>query len=96
MSTVSNITLIPGWAFKSNEKELSEKNYHRYDEIKDSKDITITRKVSSYGHFVCHGICKPGTDAEDIAIFCDRGNVCFGASVIRLNSSAFECRVNTD
>ena len=73
---------ISGWAFKSNEKELANKNSDRYKEISSLlKDIKFD-KCPSYGKGIFEGVLDSEEAKKlsefDIALLMDHGNLCYG------------------
>ena len=87
---------IKGWAFKENYVELSKKCMDRYNEIKHMRGI-ISKVSPQYGQTCYYGNLGEYTlTKEDIAILCDEGNVCFGASVEINSNKDFYCIIYTD
>ncbi len=87
---------IEGYAYTKDEKAEAERRYKRYQEIKDIP-IKITDQKVSYAHRTYWGVIPDGVEISnrDIAIWCDRGNTCFGGSVSRKGQN-FVCTIYTD
>lgn len=91
------MTYIDGWAFKKNEKELSEERRQRYEQIKHLRNEMIRSVSPQYGRTIYKGILKPEWKLSDLDILlvCDRGNTCFGGTVERTTDS-FKAEVYVD
>ena len=76
-------THIHGWAFTSREKEEQARRQERYGQLKHYrnqvvKNITPMYGMTKYSVRVPEGLAL---SPEDLAILCDDGNTCFGATV---------------
>lgn len=91
--------ILGGFAFKPYEKELSAYNSKRYKEISESGAEIEIRKTPAYGHTKFHGKLlndeAKKLSRADIAIFADRGNLCFGGSC-SISGDTFTGSYNTD
>jgi len=87
---------IKGWAFTGAENEAKEsaENQARYAEIAHHRGV-IANVSPRYGMTDYHGNVPEGLDAKDIAILCDHGNVCFGATV-DMSGATFKCTIFFD
>lgn len=96
---------IKGFAFTADEKEESTRRYNRYKELieqgferKDNNFIKWERTEVKYGRNTYRGELLEGSPTitdMDLAILCDSGNTCFGASVDRTGRK-FKVDVSTD
>ena len=90
---------ISGWAFNKKEKELQQKSFDRYREIKHLARELEIKKDPKYGHFKFTGVLKSeeakALSETDLALIADHGNLCFGGTCIKRGDS-FSGKVNTD
>ena len=88
---------VNGYAYRSNEQEEKIRRHKRYQEIKNLP-ILISKKETRYNKVVYSGTYKQvekEISEEDIALFCDDGNVPFGAQ-IECKDGWFTCTIYTD
>lgn len=90
-------TNIPGWAYTATQDEEAKRRSDRYKEIQHWGKDAIQSVSPQYGRTHYKGVIPPGSNlsAEDIAILCDSGNTCFGASV-DMDGGHFSCTIWTD
>lgn len=90
-----------GWAFKPNEKELSQEIRERYaivtEKLKGKIDLN---KSPAYGHTrftaVVDADIADDLDPMDVLIYADHGNLCFGGSCSKSSDGRFSGSYNTD
>lgn len=86
---------VAGWAFSTNEKEESLRRRERYKELLKSGNIQIFSSSPGYAQREYRGTFDGAYTDEDILIFCDHGNTCFGGNVSK-NGRTFTAVVYTD
>lgn len=76
-------------------EEQNRRNYEHYEEIKDK--VKYISGSTGYGH---HNYLVESLDPEltidEIALWCDKGNLCFGYSGSALSDGTFRIKVYTD
>ncbi len=88
---------VPGWAFTTDESAESTRRRVRYDEIKHLRDDVIQGRNPMHGMTRYTGCAPESLDLTDldIALLCDDGNTCFGATV-NWSGRCFRCTIFTD
>ena len=87
---------ITGYAFKKDWEEIAKLRLARYDKIAHKRANIIKNVYPGHGQTKYQGdIGDENLSPLDIAILCDYGNTCFGATV-RVENGRFWCTVWTD
>lgn len=91
MDTINKLPVHSPWAFKEDEGRKRLENLATYKEIEDlvvfgdtpiEGKVVVGRPRPSYGHTEYHIVSNPlGMSIRLIALWCDRGNLCFGYRV---------------
>jgi hypothetical protein len=90
---------IDGWAFKTNELYLRDKNTARYKEIEHLKNDIDFKVTPAYGCNHFQGTLKTenakSLSEKDIALIMDHGSLCFGGTCDK-SGDTFKGSYNTD
>lgn len=89
---------IDGWVFNSKANELATQNQERYKELKETLPelINVVSSGSGYAQRTFNGTCPPDLSEKDLAVYLDRGNLCFGGRCSINARGEFICVVYTD
>lgn len=90
---------VAGYAFTGKWESESKKRRERYEELGQFAvtPFRIDSRSTQYGRNVYAGeVLSDGMSDLDILLWCDRGNTCFGGTVLRGTNGNFQAIVYTD